>query len=176
MPDSEKVCSDKGEHHKKISGDPSRSGPGLEDDPVPPGDGGAGGCLCAGWTDGKELFSDPGHRAGHGQTHCGNGPDRHRAWYNGYYTQIEWTKYDLKLNMYLLICRWELKILHYAFKGPLILLLCFSLVFLFILWAARHGDSRQVWNQIKKCYDNKGGVAAADVSHCELPPPEWWIC
>lgn len=79
MPDSEKVLSDKGEHHTEISGDPGRPGRGPEDYSGPPGDGGTGCCLRPGWADGKQLFSNPGDRAGPGQTHCGTGTDRHRA-------------------------------------------------------------------------------------------------
>ena len=79
IPDLEKVLSDKGEYREEISGDPGRPGRGPEDDPVPPGDGGTGCGLRSGWTDGEELFSDPGHRAGPGQTQCGTGPDPHIA-------------------------------------------------------------------------------------------------
>lgn len=83
MLDSEKVLSDKGEHHTEISGDPGRPRRGPEEDPVPPGDGRARCCLCPGWADGKELLSDPGDRAGPGQTHHVNGRDLHRARYYG---------------------------------------------------------------------------------------------
>lgn len=83
VPDSEKVIHDKREHHTEISRDPGRPGWGPENHAVPPGNGGASCSLCPGRADGEELRSDPGDRAGPGQTHCGPGPQRHRAWHNG---------------------------------------------------------------------------------------------
>lgn len=79
----EKVCSDKRECSDEISGDPDGSGGGPAAHLVPPGDGGEGCRLCLGWTDGEKLCSDPGNRAGLGQTFFSFGALWHRTWFYG---------------------------------------------------------------------------------------------